>query len=116
MTLGRTPQCAGHIVYVGEAPIADEPGHALCAIRKLDAIGTPGEAPRGVAQRSLNPLGPFLAAALAAGEVFKRTRGIRRGEFAAASGFSLWSGETAPSWETLIDGPKSLARPLHRFI
>lgn len=56
--------------------------------------------------RSANPLGPFLAASLAAGEIFKRSRGIRRGCFLSKNGYSLWSGGTSADWNALEDGPE----------
>ncbi len=51
------------------------------------------------------PLGPYLAACVAAGEVFKRFRGLRRGVYADAFGVSLWSGRTG-SWDELEEGPE----------
>jgi hypothetical protein len=47
-----------------------------------------------------------LAAALAAGEIFKRSRGIRRGRFLSGDGYSLWSGESSQKWIDLADGPE----------
>ncbi len=48
---------------------------------------------------------PFLAAALAAGEIFKRSPSLRRGRFLSADGYSLWSGGTSSEWNALVDGP-----------
>lgn len=67
-----------------------------------------GSAPKSapcVAPTSTTPLGPFLAAALAAGEIFKHIRGIRRGRFLTATGISLWSGTEAATWGELHEGP-----------
>jgi molybdopterin/thiamine biosynthesis adenylyltransferase len=69
-------------------------------------VGDPGRGPVGIAPDKSNPLGPFLAATLVAGEIFKRTRGILRGRFLTANGYSLWSGATSPDWEALEDGPE----------
>jgi molybdopterin/thiamine biosynthesis adenylyltransferase len=52
-----------------------------------------------------NPLGPFLAASLIAGEVFKQARGISRGRAIEALGYSLWTGEQTQAWDDLADGP-----------
>lgn len=51
-----------------------------------------------------NPIGPYFAACLAAGEVFKRARGLVRGRFARDEGFSLWNGGSG-SLAQLRDGP-----------
>lgn len=52
-----------------------------------------------------NPIGAFFAASLAAGEVFKRARGLTgRGTFAANHGYGLWDGTTGPL-DDLRDGP-----------
>lgn len=51
-----------------------------------------------------NPLGPYLGACLAAGEVFKRARRLKRGTFASNFGYSLWTGFEG-AWPTLGDGP-----------
>ena len=69
-------------------------------------VGDPERAPTEVIPDKSNPLGPFLAATLAAGEIYKRTRGILRGSFLTAGGYSLWSGATSPDWESLEDGPE----------
>jgi hypothetical protein len=68
-------------------------------------IGAPSHALDTIAPRSTNPLGPFLAAALAAGEIFKHACGITRGRFLTGNGYSLWSGEAGPDWHALSDGP-----------
>ncbi len=51
-----------------------------------------------------NPLGPYLAACLAAGEVFKRARRPKRGAEAENFGYSLWTGRQGV-WPTLDNGP-----------
>lgn len=68
-------------------------------------VGTERQAPRGVRPEGTDALGPFLAAALAAGEVFKRARGLVKGRFLEASGYSLWSGKAAEGWAELDNGP-----------
>jgi hypothetical protein len=60
---------------------------------------------------SANPLGPFFAASLLAGEVFKRARGITRGRWLEDFGYSLWTG-TSGSWDDLVDGPPLAGRNL----
>lgn len=51
--------------------------------------------------------GPYLAAAFAAGEVFKYLRGLRpnKGEFISESFGSVWDIELGDSWESLPPGP-----------
>lgn len=60
---------------------------------------------RAFSMTSSNPLGPFLAAALAAGEIFKEARGIVRGKILDRAGYSLWSGTGSGTWSDLPDGP-----------
>ncbi|WP_407112413.1 ThiF family adenylyltransferase [Bradyrhizobium sp. LMG 9283] len=79
-------------------------------------VGVPGHAPKGIVPNKSNPLGPFLAAALAAGEVFKRGRGLVRGRFLTANGYSLWTGQQSDGWDDLPDGPNlsgKRLKPLH---
>jgi len=54
--------------------------------------------------KQCNPLGPYLAACLAAGEVFKRARRPKRGAVASNFGYSLWTGLEG-AWPALGDGP-----------
>lgn len=51
-----------------------------------------------------NPMGPYLAAAVAAGEVFKHARGLVRGRFAEDWAYSLWDGKLG-DFDDLEDGP-----------
>ena len=51
-----------------------------------------------------NPIGPWFAACLATGEVFKQSRGLKHGRFAQDEGFSLWDGATGP-FGKLRNGP-----------
>lgn len=69
-------------------------------------IGHPENAPTVDCSSSNNPLGPFLAAALAAGEVFKRNLGLLRGDYLTENGYSLWSGGTSTIWDGLASGPE----------
>ena len=116
----RTNVAADHTIFVGDAPSArrTDDGHVLLAVGDGwrawvgSSLGT--QAP--VLPTSANPLGPFLAAALAVGEIFKRGRGIRRGRFLSADGFSLWSGVRSANWADLDDGPavgSAVLPPLH---
>lgn len=75
-------------------------------------IGDPLLVPYGVYPTSTNPLGPFLAAALAAGEIFKLSRGILRGRYLHADGYSLWSGLSSPNWHSLDTGTDTLGSDL----
>jgi hypothetical protein len=49
-------------------------------------------------------LGPYFAAAMAAGEVFKLSKGLLKGRFASDEAYSLWSGALG-RWNELADGP-----------
>lgn len=49
-------------------------------------------------------LGPYLAAALAVGELFKLSKGLLKGRYAADETYSLWSGEFG-QWDELSNGP-----------
>jgi molybdopterin/thiamine biosynthesis adenylyltransferase len=60
---------------------------------------------------SENPLGPYLAASLLGGEVFKRARGISRGRLVDDLACSLWTGQTG-RWDELGDGPELRGRDL----
>ncbi|HJU08320.1 MAG TPA: ThiF family adenylyltransferase [Rhodanobacteraceae bacterium] len=112
-----------HLILIGNT----SPSIALSAERQVITViadgwcawvGEPDKAPRNASPNSRNPLGPFFGATLAAGEVFKRTRGITRGRFLSAAGYSLWSGESNEDWCALEDGPEvsglSLC-PIHIF-
>lgn len=97
-----------HVILLGDAvceqrrtPMLSVVGDGWCAW-----VGDPHAAPKNVKPRFDNPLGPFLAAALAAGEIFKRSRGILRDRYLNADGFSLWSGESDPQWASLTQGPE----------
>ncbi len=66
-------------------------------------IGT--TAPEGASTTDApNPIGPWFAACLAAGEVFKQARGITRGRVASDEGYALWDGTIGP-FAALHDGP-----------
>ena len=113
LCIGQTG-VADFTVFVGEAPKETDQGPGIVAIGNgWNAwLGEISHAPANVAPTSSNPLGPFLGAALAAGEVFKRGRGIRRGRFLSSDGFSLWSGASAQHWNDLEDGPELTAATL----
>ena len=79
-------------------------------------LGRPDFAPAEVVPNSSNPLGPYFAAALAAGEVFKNCRPPLNGRFIESDGYSLWSGRNATDWMSLEDGPEvagAKLRPIH---
>jgi len=84
VTTLRTTSTVNCTVFIGEAPQEPCQGHRLLAVGDgwRAWVGDPSHASQSVLPASPNPLGPFLAAALAAGEIFKHSRGIRRGRFA----------------------------------
>ena len=82
---------------------------AICALGCgwVAWVGDQRRAPQGVRPTSACPLGPFLAAALVAGEIFKRGRGLIRGRFLDADGYSLWTGCKSSNWNALHQGPET---------
>ncbi|WP_038975214.1 ThiF family adenylyltransferase [Bradyrhizobium genomosp. III] len=78
------------------------------------------EFPEGASTTSELSIGPYLAACFAAGEVFKRLRGLKpgKGELLGVDRdllLSVWSCEAAPSWEALAPDPKLPNMPLPDF-
>ena len=112
----QTTVKADHTIFVGEflQELNTDDGHALVVIGDgwRAWVGDATNSKRLIAPTCANPLGPFLAAALVAGEIFKRSRGILRGKFLASAGYSLWSGTTSPDWDALEDGPGIAERAL----
>lgn len=104
-----TSVSANQTIFVGGCPpdLGPSAGRALCVLGDgwRAWVGAPEWMPRGILPASTNPLGPFLGAALAASEVFKASRGIRRGRYLTADGYSLWSERTSPDWYALEEGP-----------
>lgn len=49
-------------------------------------------------------LGPYFAATMLAGEVFKMSKGLIKGRHATNDAYSLWTGEVG-AWGDLADGP-----------
>jgi hypothetical protein len=116
----QTEVVADHTIFVGDGPPELDPNCSHALLVSGDGwrawVGEPIHPQRLILPTSANPLGPFLAAALAAGEIFKHGRGIRRGKFLSAAGYSLWSGDVSSDWDALEDGPKiagSALLPVH---
>ena len=116
----RTNVAADHTIFVGDAPSArrTDDGHVLVAVGDgwRAWVGSSLGIHPPVLPTSASPLGPFFAAALTAGEIFKRGRGIRRGRFLSADGYSLWSGVQSANWSDLDHGPTvgpAVLPPLH---
>lgn len=120
VTTVQSATVVDYTVFVGG--ISQEPGRSHSLFTVGDGwkawVGNPSQADLSVLPTSTNPLGPFLAAALAAGEIFKRSRGIRRGRFLFGNGYSLWSGASSQNWTDLQDGPEvsgTVLPPTHIF-
>jgi ThiF family len=109
VSLARTGVAADHTIYVGDPgpELIPDCGQSLVVIGDgwRAWVGDVPRSPGTISPTSGGPLGPFLAATLAAGEIFKRSRGLRRGKFLSADGYSLWSGGTSSEWNALVDGP-----------
>lgn len=126
-TGGRIPL---EVIDIGSPALADVEVHigrllepVLPGAHRLVAVGTGWRAWIGAPERAPNvqpdnpnPLGPMLAACLAAGEVFKRSRGITRGRYIDALAVSLWSSSAAEDWTAAAEGPAVaglLLPPMH---
>lgn len=114
VSCGTEATKADLVIAIGAAPgTCDECGRKAvyvygCGWRAWIGVQPLSETVSG--SESSNPLGPFLAAALVAGEVFKHCRGL--GKFLMGNGYSLWTGETASSWCGIDDGPELQGRTL----
>ncbi len=112
----QTDAAMDYTIVVGglDTPYASSPEHELFVLGDgwRAWLGQRLWAPDSVQPHSTNSLGPFLAAALTAGEIFKRSRGILRGRYLDAAGFSLWSGQYSENWNSLDDGPELEGRAL----
>jgi hypothetical protein len=120
VTTTETDTVADYTVFVGVPPTDAYSGYPIVAIG--DAwrawVGDPENAPKAIMPKSRCPIGPFLAAALAAGEIYKGSRGLRRGRMLESDGYSLWSGKSSDDWGDLDPGPATAGRvlpPTHVF-
>lgn len=107
---------ADHAIVIGEGcAVPNENALFVIGTGWRAWVGKPERAPSGILPKHGNPLGPFLAAALAAGEIFKASRGILRGRVLEGEGYSLWSGEFGEDWNELQDGPEIAGIRLKAF-
>ena len=97
-------------VFIGQPP--GEPRAAVRLVLFADGwrIFLGGRFPEGAISMSDLTPGPYLGACFAAGEVFKRLRGLKEGKGFLIDGerelfLSLWSGESAESWNELSPDP-----------
>lgn len=69
-------------------------------------LGRTGQVPKSPPGSTL-AIGPYLCASYAAGEVFKRLRGMKpgKGEFISNHFASAWTASNADTWAELRDGP-----------
>lgn len=102
-----TPQRPDHTVVIGTDPMQHSTDAIVCVADGWKAwIGSSQYAPKVSPPVSENPIGPFFAAALAAGEVFKKTWGLRRGRFLEQNGYSLWTNDADAAFGKLDAGPE----------
>ena len=101
-----SPHEADHTIVIGGATTLDSAKTIACIADSWKAwVGELKNVPDDRPSPSLNPVGPFFAAALAAGEIFKRTWGLRRGRFLDNHAYSLWKNSMSSVWEELDAGP-----------
>jgi hypothetical protein len=94
-------------VVIGSAGVAITGDAIACIADGWKAwVGDLERTPDATPSVSRNPIGPFFAASLVAGEIFKRTWGIRRGQMLRENGYSLWSFNGSPIWGDLDSGPE----------
>lgn len=95
---------AAVVVTIGNAPVPVRDVHTICIFGDgwKAYAGPSGSAPTHV-PASDNPLGPYFAACLATGEVFKFFRRVRpgRGAFIERLAVSLFDLSVCESWEML---------------
>jgi molybdopterin/thiamine biosynthesis adenylyltransferase len=103
---GPTGTCAAEVI-VGRAEDRSASGFSVSALGSgwRSFAGRPDNSP-SVLPSGRNALGPYFAACLAAGEVFKHLRGLRegKGHFIDALFLSLWDFEARASWAELPEG------------
>lgn len=102
-----TSNRADQTVVIGTDPMQDCTDAIVCIADGWKAwIGRSQDAPQVSPSLSGTPIGPLFAGALVAGEIFKKTWGLRRGRFLESNGYSLWTNNENPSWDKLDAGPE----------
>lgn len=117
---GTSEPCVAEVIVGrgGKNPVA---GFSVAALGSgwWAFAGRPENAPDYLPS-GRNALGPYFAACLAAGEVFKHLRGLRegKGRFIDALFISLWDFQARASWEALPNGqwPVPFMLPLFYLI
>jgi molybdopterin/thiamine biosynthesis adenylyltransferase len=94
------------VVVVGDGTSSDVAEHTW----HVNADGwkwSLGNAPHYFPSVSTVAVGPYLAAAMAAGEIFKRLRGLVRGNYVTDFAGSAWGleGGSIGDWDRLLQGP-----------
>lgn len=92
---------------IGDVPASGAEHWNLYADGWRYSIGTSGCTPSGAPSSGL-AIGPYLCAAVAAGEVFKVFRGMKPGKGASIDSYfaSAWTQSTGAGWDELEDGPQ----------
>lgn len=104
-------------VVIGTDPMQHSSDAIVCVADGWKAwIGSSKDAPKLPPSVSENPIGPLFAAALAAGEVFKKTWGLRRGRFLEQNGYSLWTNDADAAFDKLDAGPELAGMPIPPFL
>ena len=116
----NTDQAPNHPIEIFIGQPLGEPRAALRLVLFADGwrIFLGNRFPNGATSTSDLTLGPYLGACFAAGEVFKRLRGLKESKGYLIGEerelfLSLWSGESAASWNELAPDPdiSSIALP-----
>lgn len=95
---------ADFTVTIGEATQVVGKGVNIMGAGWLAWAGTEPSPEQLLLVDDTNPIGPYFAACLGAAEIFKFSRGLCRGRFAANEAYSLWDGKCGTLAE-LTQGP-----------
>ena len=101
-----SPRAADQTIVIGSVATLNATKAIACVADGWRAwCGELQHVPHTCPSSSRTPIGPLFAAALAAGEIFKRTWGLRRGRLLDNHAYSLWTNSMSSVWDELDAGP-----------
>ena len=101
-----SPRAADQSIFIGRAARSNFTNAIACIADGWKAwVGELQHIPHTAPSPSRSPIGPYFAATLAAGEVFKKTWGLRRGRLLESSAYSLWTNSMSLAWDEADAGP-----------